>query len=139
MSCALSSISKKVAKGDSSVATSRLVNLFLYARTTIMSDELQLLLHLIGENVPGTNDQETIREVNDCIKSLCYLSDLVDSNVLSFYYPSGRWASIYDSMQNELIMETGLDALDSFYEWVKEDIVTDYDLEEHWVGRYIGT
>jgi len=131
MRSALSGIGARFG-GETSTGAGRLANLFLYARSTVMSDDLAMLIDQIGTDTPGRmSDAEIVAEVNDCLKSLCYLRDLIRADVITLYYPSGVWRQLYEQLQDELILGTGLGPMETFREWMMQELVTDPDLLAH--------
>jgi hypothetical protein len=108
----------------------QLANLLLYARSTVMSDDLVMLVDQLDQHDHWPNNV-IVEEVTDCVRGLCFISDLLRSDALTLYYPEGVWRDAYDRLQDELIAGIGLAPLPAFEEWMLAEVFTDPDLRSH--------
>lgn len=110
----------------------RLANLFLYARSTVMSDDMLMLIAQIGNDTPGRPSDEAIVEaVQESLNALCHISDLVRSDTLTFYYPEAVWQTLFENLQDNLLDLLSPESYTVFREWVRSEVITDPDLERH--------
>lgn len=112
-------------------SSNRTANLFVFARSTILSDPIAMSAASLGTDIPGRRtDEEIAAGAAEDLRSLCAFTHLVKSDTIIFYFPTAVWSQAYDAMADDLYSGIGLGALDTFREWVLSEVIDDRDLRK---------
>lgn len=128
----LASLSRAFDHKHLTPAANNISNLFLFARRTILSDPLIAFADMLEDTSPGRMpDADIVATLENQLRALSKIRDLVNSETVCFYYPAGHWLTKYEDMSDEMVMEVGLSSLPEFERWAAEELIPNEGLDDH--------